>query len=90
MRVPERAARVGTAPISLCPHHPVTFSLFVPGQKLPNVIYLASQALASNLLIRFEALWKSMPRVLIALSLVTKRGALSVARGQKSSYLFLD
>lgn len=63
---------VGTARVSLGPHHSVTFSLFVPGRKLPNVIYLASQALVSNLLIRFEALRKSMPRVLIAFSFVTK------------------
>lgn len=65
--------RLGVSQISLCPHHWVTLNPFVAGHdELPNIICLAPQAPGSNLLIRFEALWKSMPCVLIAFGLVTK------------------
>lgn len=62
----------GTSQIALCPHHLVMLSPFVSGHQHPSIIYLATLALVSNLLIRFEALWKSMPCVLIAFGFVTK------------------
>lgn len=45
---------------------------FISGHQHPSIIYLATLPLVSNLLIRFEALWKSMPCVLIAFGFVTK------------------
>lgn len=63
---------LGTWQISLFPPHLVTLNLFVAGHKLPSIIHLALQAPVSNLLIRFEALWKGMPYILIAFGWVTK------------------
>lgn len=67
-----KGSLVGAPHGSLRPHHLVTFRLFVAGHELPHVIYLAPQALVSNLLIRFESLWKNMPCVLIAFGFVTE------------------
>lgn len=72
MRVCREGQAVGGPPRPLRPHRVATFRLFVAGHELPHVIYLAAQALVSNLLIRFESLWKNMPCVLIAFGCVTE------------------